>query len=293
MEVRNIDYGKGKLKARVFFAAESGFSVASVILYGEKEAMVIDTQWTRANAYRVIAEICELGRELKTIFVTHAHPDHYFGTGYFAAEFPGVTCYAPKQTCDLYNTQFDAKAEEWTERIGAMNVCTKHVELIPLPEDNKLYIEGEEVVIYPYQMGDLKYNSLVWIPAIKTVYGSDILFNQAHPFTCEVSKAERALWMKDIELIESLKPEVIIPGHASEGTLFDYSVTDFMRAYLIATEEVLETTKTQSEFFLEMCKRFPDANLVMLSNEMNASVFKGGREWNWREEGDEIDPTKD
>jgi hypothetical protein len=39
-----------------------------------------------------------------------------------------------------------------------------------------------------------------------------------------------------------------------------------------------------------MCKRFPDANLVMLSNEMNANVFKGGREWNWREE--EFDPAQ-
>jgi glyoxylase-like metal-dependent hydrolase (beta-lactamase superfamily II) len=286
MDIRNLDFGEGKLKMRVFFSPEASFSVASVIIYGEKEALLIDTQWTRANAYRVCAEICELGRELKQIFVTHAHPDHYFGTAYIAEQFPGVECIAPEETVHFYNTQFFDKIDHWTEVIGKMNVCTKTVELKPLPADNKLYIEGNEVIIYPNCMGDLKHNSLVWIPSVKTVYGSDILFNEAHPFTCEVTRAERKLWMEDIDLIESLKPDVIIPGHTRPGTLFDYSNLKFMREYLIATEDCIDNCKTQGEFFLEMCKRFPTASLVMLSNEMNASVFKGGREWDWREDED-------
>jgi hypothetical protein len=70
---------------------------------------------------------------------------------------------------------------------------------------------------------------------------------------------------------------------------FTHCSVDFTREYLHATEEVLENTKTAGEFFLEMCRRFPTANLVMLSNEMNATVFKGDREWNWRD--DNIDPT--
>jgi hypothetical protein len=30
-----------------------------------------------------------------------------------------------------------------------------------------------------------------------------------------------------------------------------------------------------------MAMRFPEANLVFLSNEMNAAVYKGGRDWHW------------
>ena len=113
MEVRTVEHGPGKLGTKVFFSPESGFSVASVIVYGEKEAVLIDTQWTRSNAYRVCAEICELGRELTTIFVTHAHPDHYFGTAYIAEQFPGVKFYAPAETCHFYNTQFYEKIDHW------------------------------------------------------------------------------------------------------------------------------------------------------------------------------------
>ncbi|MCF0121178.1 MAG: MBL fold metallo-hydrolase [Oscillospiraceae bacterium] len=283
MEVRSIYNGPGKLSLKVFFSDETSFSVASVIVYGDKECVLIDTQWTRANAYRVAAEICELGRELKYIYVTHAHPDHYFGTAYIAEQFPGVVCYAPPETCHTYNTQFYDKIDHWTDVIGKMNVCTKTVELIPLEQDY-LELEGEKIQVFFHRMGDLRYNSLVWIPSLKCVYGSDILFNEAHPFTCEVNKEERKLWLEDLDFIDSLGAEIIIPGHEKAGCQFDHSSVDYTRRYLIDTEYCIENCETAGDFFFEMCKRFPNSDLVMLSDEMNASVFKGGRQWDWRDE---------
>jgi len=132
-------------------------------------------------------------------------------------------------------------------------------------------------------MGDLKYNTVVWIPAIKTLYGSDILFNQAHPFTCEVTAEERKQWIRDIVRLEAIGAEVVIPGHQKPGMPFDATSFSFTRDYLIATDEELLKTKDVAGFYYAMVKRFPDANLF-LSNEMNSQVFKGGMSWNWRED---------
>jgi hypothetical protein len=63
---------------------------------------------------------------------------------------------------------------------------------------------------------------------------------------------------------------------------FDYSSIEFTRKYIELTEETLAKTDTVEDFFYTMFKHFPDAHLVNLSNEMNANVFKGGRDWNWR-----------
>jgi glyoxylase-like metal-dependent hydrolase (beta-lactamase superfamily II) len=282
MEVRINNHGLNMLSTKVFFSDEKGFEVASVIVMGKNDAALIDTQWTLSNAHRLIAEIAETGKHLKTIYVTHAHPDHYFGLGVIAEAFPSARIIALASVARTINHQFFGKLDHWEQVIGAANVCRKTVNIESLSED-VFELEGQRIEIIPEVMGDLKYNTVVWIPSIKTIYGSDVLFNQAHPFTCEVTAEERQQWIRDIERLERMGAEVVIPGHQKPGMPFDASSFTFTKDYLIATEEELTKTKDEANFYYAMVKRFPEANLL-ISNEMNAGVFKGGRNWNWKDE---------
>ncbi|MBR5261834.1 MAG: MBL fold metallo-hydrolase [Oscillospiraceae bacterium] len=285
METIITRHGEGKLATKVFFSSESGFNVASVIVMGKKECVLIDCQWTLANAYRVIAEIIETGLELKAIFATHAHPDHYWGMGAIADAFPNAKCYMLPRDCEIYNHQYQPKLDEWTEIIGEGNLCRKQCDRLEPLTDNVIMLEGERIEIIPEVMGDLKWNSAVWIPSISTLYGSDILFNEAHPFTCEVSAEQRKMWYEEIEKFErELKPQVVIPGHQREGCKFDGTALDYTKAYLKATEEEIANTNSAAEFFYAMIRRFPTSSLIMLSDEMNAEVLKGGRAWDWNED---------
>jgi glyoxylase-like metal-dependent hydrolase (beta-lactamase superfamily II) len=282
MEVRINQHGPDLPATKVFFSDESGFEVASVIVTGKTDAVLIDAQWTLSNAHRVVAEILETGKYLKTIYVTHAHPDHYFGLGPIAGAFPEARVIALPSVARTINKQFFGKIEHWEATIGITNTPRKAVNIEPLTE-NHFELEGHRIEILPEIMGDLKYNTVVWIPSIKTLYGSDVLFNQAHPFTCEVTAEERVQWIRDIERLEALGAEVVIPGHQKPGMPFDYSSYNFTKDYLVATEEELLKTEDEAGFYYAMVKRFPDANLF-ISNEMNAGFFKGGMDWNWRED---------
>jgi glyoxylase-like metal-dependent hydrolase (beta-lactamase superfamily II) len=282
MEIRlNASYTNA-LATKVFFSDEDGFQVASTIVMGKTDAVLIDAQWTLSNAHRVIVEILETGKNLKTIYLTHAHPDHYFGVGAIAAVFPKARVVAIPSEADIINKQFFGKMEIWESTIGAHNVCRQQVNVEALKE-NYLELEGHRLEIISKVMGDMKYNTMVWMPSIKTLYASDVLFNQAHPFTCELTKEERGQWIKDIDKIEKYGAETIIPGHQKPGMPFDKSSLDFTRDYLVATEDVLAKTDTAAAFYYEMNARFPNATLIAKSNEMNANVFKAGRDWHWRE----------
>ncbi len=281
MEIRLNASGTSSLATKVFFCDEPGFEVASVIVMGKNDAVLLDAQWTLSNAHRVIAEIIETGKNLTTIYLTHAHPDHYFGAGTIAEAFPDARVVAVPSEAQIMNDQFFGKMEIWENTIGTHNVCRKSVTVEPLLEDH-IELEGERLEIISKVMGDMRYNTMVWIPSIKTLYASDVLFNQAHPFTCEVTADERVEWKRAIDAIETMGAEVIIPGHQKPGMLFDRSSLDFTREYLVATEEELAKTDTVGEFYYAMAERFPEANLLHLSNEMNAAVFKGGRDWHWR-----------
>ena len=281
MECRLNKYGRNSLATKVFFSDESGFEVASVIVTGKTDAVLIDAQWTLSNAHRVIAEILETDKYLKTIYITHAHPDHYFGLGTIAEAFPEARVVALPSVASVINRQFFGKMEHWEKVIGVINVPRKKAKIESLAEDY-LELEGERIEIIPEVMGDMKYNTVVWIPSIKTLFGSDVLFNQAHPFTCELTSEERQRWIWDIERLEKMDAEIIIPGHQKPGMPFDSSSFDFTKEYLIATEDELARKKDVAGFYYAMVKRFPEANLF-ISNEMNANVFKGGMNWNWRE----------
>jgi glyoxylase-like metal-dependent hydrolase (beta-lactamase superfamily II) len=281
MEIRLNTHGRDSLATKVFFSDESGFEVASVIVTGKTDAVLIDAQWTLSNAHRVIAEILETGKYLKTIYITHAHPDHYFGLGTVAEAFPEARVVAFPSVARVINKQFFGKMEHWEKVIGVTNVPRKTAEIESLTE-NHFELEGERIEIIPEVMGDMKYNTVVWIPSIRTLVGSDILFNQAHPFTCELTAEERQEWIRGVERLEKLDAEVIVPGHQKPGMPFDCSSFDFTKDYLVATQEELARTDGVADFYYAMVKRFPEANLF-ISNEMNANVFKGGMDWNWRE----------
>ncbi len=80
-----------------------------------------------------------------------------------------------------------------------------------------------------------------------------------------------------------MNAEVVIPGHQKPGMPFDTSSYTFTKDYIKATEEEIANTKDVGGFYYAMVKRFPEANLF-ISNDMNAGVFKGGMNWNWRED---------
>ncbi len=281
MEIRLTANGTNSLSTETFFSDEKGFEVASVIVMGKKDCVLLDAQWTLSNAHRVITEVLETGKNLTTIYITHAHPDHYFGLGEIAAAFPKARVVAIPSEADVINKQFFGKIEHWEGVIGAHNVCRKTADIERL-EKNYFELEGQRLEIIPKVMGDMKYNTMVWIPSIKTIYASDVLFNQAHPFTCELTAQERKQWIADVDKIEKMGAEVIIPGHQKPGMQFDKSSLDFTREYCVATDEELARTDSVAEFYFAMLNRFPEANLF-ISNDMNAKVFKGGMDWNWRE----------
>ena len=283
MEIRLTASGTGSLSTKVFFSDEAGFEVASVIVMGKTDAILIDAQWTLSNAHRVIAEILETGKSLTTIYLTHAHPDHYFGVGTIAEAFPKARVVAIPSEADIINKQFFGKIEIWENVIGAHNVCRETVQVESLTEEY-LELEGHRLEIISKVIGDMRYNTMVWIPSIKTLYASDVLFNQAHPFTCELTPGEREQWIRELDKIEKMGAEVIIPGHQKPGMQFDKSSLDFTREYLVATEEELARTDDVASFYYAMAERFPEANLLHLSGEMNANVLKGDRDWHWREE---------
>jgi glyoxylase-like metal-dependent hydrolase (beta-lactamase superfamily II) len=90
----------GNLKLQVYNASENSFGVASVIVYGKTETVLIDAQFSLADAEKVAESIKQSGKKLTTIYVSHGDPDFYFGLEVFKKYFPEVTVYAAPATIE-------------------------------------------------------------------------------------------------------------------------------------------------------------------------------------------------
>ena len=81
-------HAETKLTATVHTASPGGFLVNSTLIAGDKEAVLIDAQFSLADAHRLIGAILESKKTLTTVYITHSHPDHYFGLVAIRQAFP-------------------------------------------------------------------------------------------------------------------------------------------------------------------------------------------------------------
>ena len=60
----------------------------ATLITGERDAMLVDAGFTRADGHRLVGEVLDSGRTLTTVFISHADPDYYWGAEVIADTFP-------------------------------------------------------------------------------------------------------------------------------------------------------------------------------------------------------------
>src|SRR5580704_2055022 len=54
--------------------------ISSTLIYGERDAVLVDAPTTVEQAEALTDWVVDNGKNLTTIYVTHGHGDHFFGT---------------------------------------------------------------------------------------------------------------------------------------------------------------------------------------------------------------------
>lgn len=260
------------LHLQVYTSPPDGISVNSTLVYGDKDAILIDAQFRLSDAHRVAAMILESKKNLTIVYVTHPHPDHYFGLVVLRQAFPNAKFVALPKVVDGIKASWQNRVNAWKPQYGD-NIPSNP--LIPEALDgNTLTLEGETLQIFGPLQGDSPGdNSFVWIPSLKAIVGGDTLFSGAHFVYAPMTAAQKKDWMATIDQMAALNPEVVIPGHQIAGAPNDASVLAFMKKYMKDSDEAQVSSKTADEFRARMKSLYPDLGIDGLLNISAQAAF--------------------
>jgi glyoxylase-like metal-dependent hydrolase (beta-lactamase superfamily II) len=244
-----------RLTTEVFTASAPGFLVTSTLIAGDKEAVLVDGQFTLSDAHRLVGMILDSKKTLTTVYVTHAHPDHYFGLVVIKQAFPRVRIIAQPATVAEIKKTWAEKVKEWGPMYGA-NLTTKPI--IPEPfAGRSLTLEGQTLELHGAVQGDEPNNSYVWIPSIRTVVAGDIIFQGIFPWTAESNSASRVVWSKALDEVAALGATTVIAGHKDPTLKDDASGLTTTQAYLKDFDQAAASSKSAGQLQARMKAKYP------------------------------------
>jgi glyoxylase-like metal-dependent hydrolase (beta-lactamase superfamily II) len=265
------------LSVKVYNADGNSFNVNSTLIYGEKEAIVIDAGFTRADALRIAANVLDSGKQLTTIYVSQADPDYYFGVETLKEIFPKADVVSTRAVLDKMAPKVAGKVAFWGPKMGAN--APRNPALPRALDGTALTLEGQTIEIRGTE-GLLAHRPYAWIPSIKAIVGNIGVFGNMHVWTADTQTvAERAAWVAQLDEMAALKPELVVPGHMATGTKLDASAIAFTRNYLQTFEKALPVAMNSSELVTTMKNAYPQVTDGGMSLDIGAKVNKGEMKW--------------
>ena len=240
------------LELHVIHGSAQSLFTTSTLVIGQKDAVLIDAGFTLADAHRIIGAVLDSGKNLTTVYVTHAHPDHYFGFALVHAAFPNAKLVALPATVAAATATWKASLAKWKPTSGA-NLTDAPV----LPEaltGNTLTLEGETLQVTGAVQGDDVNNSYVWVPSLKAVIAGDIVFNGVHVWTASTKAPARQAWLKTLDALDALKPAIVVAGHGTPDAKDDATALAFTRDYLKAFDAAVSSSKNAGQISWRACE---------------------------------------
>ena len=232
-------------------------AMAATLIYGEKDAVLVDTFMTAEQASALADWITSKGKNLTTIYITHGHGDHWFGTGKILQRFPRAEVVATPGTIAVMRANASPGVLDFWKAGFPGAIPDNLVIAKEIAEDN-ISVEGHQLL--PVELGhtDTEHTTCLHVPSVGLVVAGDAAYNDVHLYLVESKHEQRIEWIAALDKLESLKPRAVVASHKRPENEDSPKIIEETRQYIRDFDRLAETTTSTQELYDEMLKLYPN-----------------------------------
>jgi glyoxylase-like metal-dependent hydrolase (beta-lactamase superfamily II) len=234
--------------------------IASTLIYGVRDAVLVDSFITVEQARAQADWIAAKGKNLTTIYATHGHGDHFFGTSVLLDRFPKARFVATPSAVQVMKEQVSPEyvAKFWESRFP--NQLPKRLVIAEELRTSGLQLEGESLLAVPLMFTDTAGTTCLHVPSLELLAAGDAAYNGVHPRLLESNQNnKRDEWFSALQKMASLKPRTVVAGHKNmKNDDNGARVIRETRQYILDFQELAARTTTANELYDQMLSRYPE-----------------------------------
>jgi glyoxylase-like metal-dependent hydrolase (beta-lactamase superfamily II) len=240
------------------FGEAFGFDpITSTLIFGDYDAVLVDAMGTVAEAEALADWIALHNRNLETIYITHAHFDHFYGLSILLDRFPSARAIAtPKAVNAMQQIYLSAAVQRLARRMFPGQVPTKLVAPEPYEPDT-FTLEGHELRIIEQGRTDCPDSTSLYVPSIGLVVAGDVVYNQCRMYVGDTTPESRKNWIAALDRLAALNPTTVVAGHKKTGAPDSPSTIQDTKRYLQDFDRLKKTAKSDQDLFDQMTELYP------------------------------------
>ena len=228
------------------------------LIYGERDAILVDTFLSVQHSKELVDWVAESGKNLTSIYVTHAHGDHFFGLKFLLDRFPSARAFATASVVAAMQNQIkpDFVRSFWEPRFPGQ--VPSQFALPEVLEGDAIYLEEEELNVVELGHTDTSHTTALHVPSIGLVISGDAVYNNTHPYLAECDEKARGEWLRALDKIEALDPRAVVAGHGVQNPDSSPRHIEETRGYIHDFNASLASTSTALGLYAKMLTLHPN-----------------------------------